>query len=134
VYAFLAEFYEGWSPVFLNLFKVCQQFTPGPLDYFPADQQWESQANLTIIGDAAHLMPPSGEGVNTAMLDALDLSECLTGGKHADLKTALADFETSMRERAAILLDESLKGLKDLVSPDEESIRRFLQMFDQEAG
>ncbi|ERJ59368.1 FAD-dependent oxidoreductase [Sphingobacterium paucimobilis] len=45
----------------------------------PLDQSWEIQAHLTLIGDAAHVMPPfAGEGVNMAMLDALELSEVLT--------------------------------------------------------
>ncbi len=35
--------------------------------------------NLTMLGDAAHRMPPyAGEGVNMAMQDALELYECLT--------------------------------------------------------
>jgi hypothetical protein len=38
-------------------------------------------------------MPPSGESVNTAMLDALDLSECLIDAKFEDLQTAIAAYE-----------------------------------------
>jgi 2-polyprenyl-6-methoxyphenol hydroxylase-like FAD-dependent oxidoreductase len=46
----------------------------------PLNQTWEALPNLTMLGDAAHLMPPyAGEGVNMAMQDALELSRCLTG-------------------------------------------------------
>ena len=42
----------------------------------PVNQTWEALPNLTMLGDAAHLMPPfAGEGVNMAMLDALELSD-----------------------------------------------------------
>jgi 2-polyprenyl-6-methoxyphenol hydroxylase-like FAD-dependent oxidoreductase len=68
----------------------------------PLDQTWEALPNLTILGDAAHLMPPyAGEGVNMAMLDALELSHCLLDEKHKDLHTAIAAYEKEMRERAS---------------------------------
>jgi 2-polyprenyl-6-methoxyphenol hydroxylase-like FAD-dependent oxidoreductase len=131
VFAYLVDFYEGWDPVFYTLFQACKHFTPRPLDYFPSDQYWDANSNVTILGDAAHLMPPSGEGVNTAMLDALDLSEVLTCGKSGDLQTAIAAYEEGMRSRAVILLKEALEGIKDFASPSEESVKKFLQQFDQ---
>lgn len=130
VYAYLAKYYEGWNPIFFTLFKSCTRFTPRPLDYFPLDQYWKAQPNLTLIGDAAHLMPPSGEGVNTAMLDALDLSECLTNPKFKTTQTAIAAYEKQMLERAATLGQESLEGIKDFAPPSEESVKKFIQLFN----
>ncbi|GAB4021542.1 FAD-dependent oxidoreductase [Spirosoma koreense] len=127
VYAYLVDFYEGWNPVFYTLFKACSRFVPRPLTYFPLDQPWAVNPNLTLIGDAAHLMPPSGEGVNTAMLDALDLTECLTNGKFTHLQAAIAAYERQMWARAVILLDESLKGIKEFASPSEASVQELLQ-------
>ena len=130
VYAYLVEFYGDWNPVFFTLFKACTHFTPRPLNYFPIDQSWDTRPNITLMGDAAHLMPPSGEGVNTAMLDALDLSLCLTGGEFHDLHAAMAGYEKQMLERAAILGREAIDGIKDFASPSEESIasvRKLLQ-------
>jgi len=75
-------------------------------------------------------MPPSGEGVNTAMLDALDLSEYLTGGTFVDLHTAIAAFETRMRERAVTLGREALESIQDFASPTAESIQKLLDMFN----
>ena len=129
VYAYLVKYYEGWNPVFFTLFKACDHFVPRPLKYFPLDQHWAAKPNLTLIGDAAHLMPPSGEGVNTAMLDALDLSECLTSGAFQNIQAAIAAYEQQMRARAAILAEEALEGIKDFCSPSDESIQKFVAQF-----
>lgn len=107
---FLMEFYEGWNDTYFTLFQATDQFTVRKLHYFPLDQTWQAHSNITIIGDAAHLMPPSGEGVNTAMLDALDLSEYLTSGDYKDLQTAIGAYENKMRARGALLAQEALDG------------------------
>ena len=129
VYDYLVDFFKDWHPVFYSLFKACNRFVPRPLNYFPIDQHWEAKANVTLLGDAAHLMPPSGEGVNTAMLDALDLSECLTSDEHTDLQAAIAAYEQRMRARAAVLGKEALDGIKNFSSPSEESIKKLMEMF-----
>lgn len=127
VYAWLESYYQGWSPVFLSLFKACTRFVPRPLNYFPLDQYWNAQPNITLIGDAAHLMPPSGEGVNTAMLDAWDLCECLTDGKYTDIQAAIAAYEQQMRARAILLGKEALNSIKDFAAPSEESVQAMIQ-------
>lgn len=131
VYAWLESYHEGWSPVFLRLFKACKKFVPRPLNYFPLNQYWDAQPDITLIGDAAHLMPPSGEGVNTAMLDALDLSECLTSGIYNNIQTAIAGYEQQMRARAAELGKEALEGIKNFASPSAESVQALVQQLGQ---
>lgn len=131
VYAYLVSYYEGWNPVFFTLFKACTQFAPRPLNYFPPDQHWDAKPNITLIGDAAHLMPPSGEGVNTAMLDALDLCECLTNGQSSNIRDAIAAYEQQMQARATLLAQEALDGIKDFSSPTEESVNKLIEMFNQ---
>jgi hypothetical protein len=43
---------------------------------------------------AAHLMPPfAGEGVNMAMLDALELSKHLTSEDFIDIRSAINHYE-----------------------------------------
>ncbi len=76
--------YPGWSPVWYELFEnAATPFTPRPIYCMPLDQSWEPAPNVTMIGDAAHVMPPfAGEGANMAMLDALELSQCLTSEAH----------------------------------------------------
>lgn len=129
VCAYLVKYYEDWNPLFFTLFKASNCFAVRPLNYFPLDQNWEAKPNLTLIGDAAHLMPPSGEGVNTAMLDALDLSECLASGEFQSIQTAIAAYEKRMQTRATLLAKEALEGIKDFSSPSDESIKKFIQLF-----
>lgn len=92
--------FANWDNIWLELFHHEEtEFIPRPLNAMPLDQHWEPQADITLLGDAAHLLPPNGEGVNTAMLDALDLSENLTSGKFSDLISAITDYENKMFAR-----------------------------------
>ncbi len=102
--------YPEWDNIWNELFEnATMPFIPRPIYCMPLDQQWEALANLTMIGDAAHVMPPfAGEGVNMAMLDALELSECLTSNRYSNLLEAISSYETNMRKRAAIVAKESI--------------------------
>ncbi|SIQ59384.1 2-polyprenyl-6-methoxyphenol hydroxylase [Chryseobacterium sp. RU37D] len=102
--------YPEWAPIWLELFENAETpFIPRPIYCIPFDQHWEAQSNLTMIGDAAHVMPPfAGEGVNMAMLDALELSECLTSDQYKTLQEAISDYEIRMRKRAAHIAKQSL--------------------------
>lgn len=133
VNAFLARFLEGWHPLFFSLFNACTDFRPRPLTCIPLDQTWEAKPNITLIGDAAHIMPPSGEGVNLAMLDALELCECLTGNDYNNIQTAIAAYEKTMRTRAAkeaedalemrewMHADHALENMIDLINPTRDA-------------
>ena len=112
--------YAGWDAVWLEMFAgSAYPFIPRPQYFMPLDQTWESRPNLTLLGDAAHVMPPyAGEGVNMAMLDALELSECLASGAFADIRTAIAHYEQQMRSRAADITDLTLRQTDLLHSPD----------------
>ncbi|KAL1901050.1 hypothetical protein Sste5346_002117 [Sporothrix stenoceras] len=63
---------------------VATEKTDGSLDIrpfytLPHGSSWAPQPGVTLVGDAAHLMLPNGEGVNQAMLDALMLSKAVAG-------------------------------------------------------
>lgn len=101
--------FPGWNQIWFELFeKADLPLLIRPQYCIPYDQTWEAQPTITLLGDAAHSMPPSGEGVNLAMLDALELSENLTSGTFKDLKTAIASYEKVMRERASEEAQESM--------------------------
>ncbi|NOW95466.1 NAD(P)/FAD-dependent oxidoreductase [Mucilaginibacter sp. SG564] len=116
VLAWFKKDYADWDSVWLELFEnASYAFVPRPQYCMPFDQTWEALPNLTMLGDAAHLMPPyAGEGVNMAMLDALELSECLLSDDFADTQSAIAAYEKQMRSRAsetAMITMESTEAL-----------------------
>jgi 2-polyprenyl-6-methoxyphenol hydroxylase-like FAD-dependent oxidoreductase len=55
---------------------------------------------VTLVGDAAHLMPPVGEGANLAMRDGADLALILAT-RSGDLDSAVGAHETAMFTSAA---------------------------------
>ncbi|MBE4949267.1 FAD-dependent oxidoreductase [Chryseobacterium culicis] len=122
--------YSGWSPVWEELFRKAKTpFIPRLIYSMPLDQTWEAQSNLTLIGDAAHVMPPfAGEGANMAMLDALELSEYLTDGRYHTLQEAISNYEQTMRKRAAIATEESLENGERMHS--ETSLTTMLDFFN----
>ncbi|RZM29618.1 MAG: FAD-dependent monooxygenase, partial [Pedobacter sp.] len=129
VLAWFKKYYVDWDPVWFELFEnSATPFIPRPIYCMPLDQRWEAQANLTIIGDAAHLMPPfAGEGVNMAMLDALELSRALTADESTTLQDAIAGFENKMRESASGMAKESLdNGMK---MHSENALQTMLDFF-----
>ena len=110
VLAWFKKEYSGWGNVWHELFENADvNFVPRPIYSMPLDQTWEALPNITMLGDAAHLMTPdAGEGVNMAMQDALELSNCLTSDEFKDIHAAIAFYENKMRERASVMAKESL--------------------------
>lgn len=104
--------YAGWSDKWYEFFTNDDvYFIPRPQYYFPLNQAWETQENLTMIGDAAHCMPPfAGEGANVAMQDAFELAECLIGNKYENVKPAIAHFEKEMIIRGAAATRDTLEN------------------------
>jgi len=122
--------YSEWSNIWDVLFEeAATPFIPRPIYCAPFDQAWKTLPNLTIIGDAAHVMPPfAGEGANMAMLDALELSECLTSDEYNSLQEAISNYETNMHRRAANAANESLENGEKMHSAD--SLNTMLKFFN----
>jgi 2-polyprenyl-6-methoxyphenol hydroxylase-like FAD-dependent oxidoreductase len=123
VLAWFKTAFTGWDDIWLEPFEnASPPFMPRPLYCMPLDQTWEPTPNLTMLGDAAHLMPPyAGEGVNMAMQDALELSKCLTNPDYPDTLAAITAFEKQMRIRASEAAKQSLESLVALHSPEAVS-------------
>jgi len=129
VLAWFKNEYTGWSEIWQELFSIeTTMFTPRPQYCMPLDQTWITKDNITLIGDAAHVMPPyAGEGVNMAMLDALQLSESLTSGKFTDLRAAISNYEQQMHSRFAEVGKDTLHNTEFMHSPD--GLKKLLIMF-----
>lgn len=131
VYRWFMEKYGSWDPVYRELFngEHCY-FVPRPQYHFPLDQQWESLPNLTILGDAAHRMPPyAGEGVNMAMQDAMELAACLTSDQYAGMQQMVQAFEAGMLKRASAVTELTLVNTEMLHSADPAG--SMMRMFEQ---
>ncbi|GAB3011296.1 FAD-dependent oxidoreductase [Spirosoma pulveris] len=123
------EVYSDWSPIWNELFTSASvPFIPRPIYCMPLDQTWETWPNLTLLGDAAHVMPPfAGEGVNMAMLDALELSDVLTSGNYNTLQEAISYYERTMRKRASVMAQESLDNGERM--HNEQALTSMLEFF-----
>ncbi len=120
VLAWFNKEYACWAEIWQELFENASgDFVPRPQYCMPLSQTWEPLPSLTMLGDAAHLMPPyAGEGVNMAMLDALELSQCLLSKEYPDMPSAIAAYEIQMRARAANTAKETLASTDALHSKD----------------
>jgi 2-polyprenyl-6-methoxyphenol hydroxylase-like FAD-dependent oxidoreductase len=95
-----AEF-DGWAPELAAL--ITDGETPPvarPIYALPDDHRWDRVPGVTLIGDAAHLMPPSGEGANLAMFDGAELGKAIAAHPD-DVEAALAEHEEAMFARSA---------------------------------
>lgn len=121
--------YAGWNQIWEELFNNKHtSFIARPQYYMPLDQTWEACSNITVIGDAAHVMPPyAGEGVNMAMKDALELSDCLTSDSYPDVRSAIANYELNMRKRASDAARMTLEQTESLHAPG--ALESLVKMF-----
>ena len=121
--------YAGWNPMWQELFvHPDTDYVLRPLFCMPLDQSWEAQSNITMLGDAAHLMPPyAGEGVNMAMLNALELSQALTSLNFPDVRMAIAYYEEQMLKNFRNAAAMSLENTEWMHAPG--GLQQMLQMF-----
>ncbi|OLR94567.1 FAD-dependent oxidoreductase [Actinokineospora bangkokensis] len=95
-----AEF-DGWAPELTGLITACDAAPVlRPLYTLPAEHRWERVPGVTLLGDAAHLAPPNGEGANLAMQDGAELGAALVAHP-GDVEAALAEYERALFPRSA---------------------------------
>lgn len=123
--------FSAWDSIWQELFQQANgAFMARPLYCMPLDQHWDALPNLTMLGDAAHLMPPyAGEGVNMAMLDALELAEHLSDGQFENLQSAIASFEHKMLQRTNEVASGSLDNT--LWMHEDGALTKMMAMFNQ---
>ncbi|MGI5488888.1 FAD-dependent oxidoreductase [Microtetraspora malaysiensis] len=123
----LLALFDGWAAPVLDLLRHGTAFAHRPLYVLPVSHTWAHVPGVTLLGDAAHLMPPLGVGANLAMLEGAELAESVAAAP-GDLDEAVRAFEEQMWARAGRWAKSTAAGLERLVSPDPTEA---LALFDE---
>jgi 2-polyprenyl-6-methoxyphenol hydroxylase-like FAD-dependent oxidoreductase len=104
----IAEEFEGWAPE-LTALITDGDTTPvlRPHYALPVGLRWARVPGVTLVGDAAHLTAPNGEGANLAMLDGAELGQALAAHP-GDVEAAIAQYEEAMFVRSATPVDDAV--------------------------
>lgn len=76
--AVIAAEFEDWAPELVSLIADADS-APAlrSIHQLPDRHRWERVPGVTLIGDAAHVTLPGGEGANVAMLDGAELGQAI---------------------------------------------------------
>ena len=92
---------EGWAP------ELRQLLTNGdtdpvlrPIWGLPLGHPWDRVPGVMLIGDAAHLTPPDGDGANWALYDGAELGRLMATSPD-DIDAAFDAFAEEMLPRSA---------------------------------
>ncbi|WET79629.1 FAD-dependent monooxygenase [Amycolatopsis sp. QT-25] len=126
----LIEELDGWDPRFTALIAACDDtVVPRPIAALPVGLTWQANPDVTLVGDAAHLMPAVGEGANMALLDGALLGLALAAHP-GDFPTAVKAYEREMFERTSAAARMSARVHELLTAPD--AARKMLAFFQPE--
>ncbi|GAB3979379.1 FAD-dependent monooxygenase [Plantactinospora veratri] len=122
----LLDIFEGWDSRLTALIEAGDSApTPRRIEAMPVGTRWANRPGITLIGDAAHLMPPVGEGANQAMLDAAELASELAANP-ADPNLAIRRYEETMFARIHPIAEMSARVQAMMLSPTAaDDIIRF---------
>ncbi|MET8231649.1 FAD-dependent monooxygenase [Micromonospora sp. NPDC005298] len=122
----LLDIFAGWDPRLTALIEAADSPpTPRLIEATPVGTRWSARPGVTLVGDAAHLMPPVGEGANQAMLDAAELAVQLAADP-ADPDSAIRSYEDAMFARIHPIAEMSARVQAMMLSPTAaQDIVRF---------
>ena len=131
----LLDLFDGWDPSLTALIEAGDSApTPRRIEAMPIGTRWAGRPGITLIGDAAHLMPPVGEGANQAMLDAAELAGELAASP-TDPDSAIRTYEAAMFARIHPIAEMSARVQAMMLSPTAaDDITRFFTARPTEPG
>jgi 2-polyprenyl-6-methoxyphenol hydroxylase-like FAD-dependent oxidoreductase len=110
--ACVAKEFDGWAPALTALLTDGETDpVPRPIYALPVEHRWSRVPGVTLLGDAAHLMAPSGEGANLAMYDGAELGKAIAA-KPNDTEAALIAYEKDLFPRSASEAKEANRIIK----------------------
>lgn len=99
--ASVANEFDGWAPELLAMITDGEtKPVPRPIYALPVDHKWNRIPGVSLVGDAAHLMIPSGEGANLAMFDGAELARFIIANPD-NIEAALAAYEQELFPRSS---------------------------------
>jgi 2-polyprenyl-6-methoxyphenol hydroxylase-like FAD-dependent oxidoreductase len=108
----IAQEFDGWAP------ELTALITDGetapvlrPLNALPVEHRWDRAPGVTLLGDAAHLSPPNGEGANLAMYDGAELGTAIAAHPD-DIEAALTAYEQALFGRSADAAAEAARDFE----------------------
>jgi 2-polyprenyl-6-methoxyphenol hydroxylase-like FAD-dependent oxidoreductase len=117
LHAHLRTAFAGWSPRMVDMITGNDgPYVDRPLFVLPVGHTWEHSPTATLLGDAAHLMPPVGVGVNLAMLDACELALALAG--EPTVGEAVRAYEATMFVRSTDMARRAEGVAEHLIAAD----------------
>jgi hypothetical protein len=148
-------FYGDWAPHLRDFIAAAEGpwrawplyrldpdvFLPSPTEVDGEEEEVQSQGRwrqvpgATILGDAAHISTPNGEGVNQAMFDALVLFESImaeVNGNEVDMEAidrAVARYEAEMKPRARDYIQRCIED--EGLFWGEDAACRLVAMFNE---
>ncbi|MGW4091366.1 FAD-dependent oxidoreductase [Nocardia sp. NPDC004750] len=109
----IAQEFDGWAPELTALITDADLPPVWRPHYtLPVGHRWDRIPGVTLLGDAAHLMPTNGEGANLALLDGAELGNALAAHRN-DIETALAEYEQNMFARSTEVATETAELFGD---------------------
>ena len=92
---------QGWAPELIALITSGETDPVSrPIWGLPLGHTWKHAPGITLIGDAAHLTPPDGDGANWALYDGADLAKGIAADP-TNIEAAILAFEKEMVPRSA---------------------------------
>jgi len=123
----VAEEFDGWAPALTALITDGEtEPLLRPIYALPVEHRWDRVPGVTLLGDAAHLMIPSGEGANLAMFDGAELGKAIAANP-GDVEATLMAYEKDLFPRSAFEAAEAEGVLKVCLGPNApQSLIDFL--------